>query len=435
MSATADRPARPGFLVGLLLLAYIFNFLDRQLLAILKIPIKAELHLSDTQLGLMGGIAFASVYSTLAIPFARIADRSGRVRIIAAAVAVWSLFTALCGLGQSFWQLFAMRMGVGVGEAGGVAPSYALIADSVPVERRARSLGLFSLGIPFGSALGLVAGAWLTVHLDWRYAFAAIGLTGLPIAWAIRRLVPDAPHFASGPPAASFAAVAARLAKKPSFWLLSFGAASASICGYGLAFWLPSYFVDDLHISLTRMSLYFGSIVLVGGTAGIYFGGLVADRLRGKSVAADAAVPAIAFLLTAPLYVAAMTTRSLLLAWPLFTVPYMLSLVWLGPILSAVQRFVPPAERATASACFLLINNLIGIGFGTFIFGFLSDRMKVNYGATSLHYAMLYGLAFYVFAALFCALAATRLKRDIVGQSLTETNPMVRPPTRRDGRA
>jgi MFS family permease len=385
------------------------------LLAILKIPIKAELNLSDTQLGLMGGIAFASVYSTLAIPFARIADRSGRVRVIAASVAVWSLFTALCGLGQNFWQLFAMRMGVGIGEAGGVAPSYALIADSVPPERRARSLGLFSLGIPFGSALGLVAGAWLTAHLNWRYAFVVIGLAGLPIAWAIRRFVPEAPHLAGGPPAPSFAAVAARLATKPSFWLLSFAAASASICGYGLAFWLPSYFVSDLHVSLTAMSLYFASIVLVGGSAGIYLGGLVADRLRGRSVGADAGVPAVAFLLTAPLYAAAMVMSSLLVAWPLFTIPYMLSLVWLGPVISAVQRLVPAAERATASACFLLINNLIGIGFGTFIFGYLSDRMKVGYGDQSLRYSMLSGLSFYLLAALLCGIAARRLKRDIIG--------------------
>ena len=418
--ASDRRPARSGLVVGLLLLAYIFNFLDRQLLAILKIPIKAELGLSDTQLGLMGGIAFAAVYSTLAIPFARIADRRGRVPVIAAAVAVWSLFTALCGLGQNFWQLFAMRMGVGIGEAGGVAPSYALIADSVPEHRRARSLAIFSLGIPLGSALGLVAGAWLTVHLDWRYAFAVIGLAGLPVAWAIRRFVPEAPHLASGPPVATFAPVASfgdvagRLARKPSFWLLSFGAASGSICGYGLGFWLPSYFVADLHLSLTDMSFYFGSIVLIGGSAGITLGGRIADRLRVTSVGADAGVPAVAFLLTAPLYAAAMAAPSLAVAWPLFALPYMLSLVWLGPIVSAVQQLVPPAERATASACFLLINNLIGIGFGTFLFGFLSDRLKPVYGAASLHYSMLLGLGFYIVAAALCGFAAIRLKRDIV---------------------
>ena len=403
-----------GPLVVLLLLAYIFNFLDRQLIAILKIPIKAELHLTDTQLGLMGGIAFASVYSTLAIPLARLADRSGRVRVVAGAVAVWSLFTALSGLGQNFWQLFVLRMGVGVGEAGGVAPSYALIADGVAPERRARAMGIFSLGIPIGSALGLFFGAWLASSLDWRYAFAIIGISGLPIAFAIKRFIPEPARPRNEQASGSFFAIAARLAAKPSFWLLSFGAASASICGYGLAFWIPSYFVEDLKISLTDMGLYFGSIVLVGGIAGIWLGGLIADRLRTTGAWADALVPAIAFFLTAPLYYAAMSTPSLALAWPLFALPYMLSLAWLGPIVSAVQRLVPSAERATASACFLLINNLIGIGFGTFIFGFLSDRMKATYGSGALRYAMLDGLAFYLLAGLLCALAASRLKRDIV---------------------
>lgn len=148
MGSGEQRSEAAGPLVGLLLLAYVFNFLDRQLLAILRIPIKAELHLTDTQLGLMGGIAFASVYSTLAIPLARIADRSGRVRVVAASVAVLSLFIAFSGMGQNFVQLFMLRMGVGVGEAGGVAPNYALIADSVGPSRRARALSIYSLGIP-----------------------------------------------------------------------------------------------------------------------------------------------------------------------------------------------------------------------------------------------------------------------------------------------
>lgn len=399
------------------MLAYIFNFLDRQLLAILKIPIKAELHLSDTQLGLMGGIAFASVYSTLAIPLARMADRTGRVRIVALSVAVWSLFTALSGMGQNFVQLFILRMGVGVGEAGGVAPSYALIADSVAPSHRARALSIYSLGIPIGSALGLFFGSWLAASLNWRVAFVIIGGSGLPVAWLIRRYVPEPSRPSGQPEPANLVVVARRLARLPSFWLLSLGAASASICGYGLGFWLPSYFVADLGISLTNMGLYFGSIVLGGGVAGIWLGGLVADTLRRRSGAADALVPAVAFFITAPLYAAAMSTRSLAIAWPLFAIPYMLSLAWLGPIISAVQRLVSPAERATASACFLLINNLIGIGFGTFIFGFLSERMKATYGTSSLHYAMLYGLIFYLVAGALCLCAARRLETDSVGET------------------
>jgi len=234
---------------------------------------------------------------------------------------------------------------------------------------------------------------------------------------AIRRFVPETLRASNAPAGASLASVAGRLARKPSFWLLSFGAASGSICGYGLGFWLPPYFVKTLGISMTGMGLYFGTIVLVGGIAGIMLGGYLADRLRGRSVTADALVPAGAFLLTAPLYFAAMSTSSLALAWPLFVLPYMLSLAWLGPINSAIQRLVPSQERATASACFLLINNLIGIGFGTFIFGFLSDRLKESHGDQSLRYALLYGLAFYLVASLLCALAAHRLKRDAVDEA------------------
>lgn len=400
----------------LLLLAYVFNFLDRQIVSILKIPIKAELGLTDTQLGLMGGIAFASVYSTLAIPIARYADRNGRARVIAAAVLVWSLFTALCGLTANFAQLFLARMGVGVGEAGGVAPSYALIADHVPPQRRARSLAIFSLGIPIGSALGLFFGGWLAEAFDWRAAFIAIGLSGVPIALLIWSFVPEAPDRAvvegHGERVPSFGAVCALLARKSSFWLLSFGAASASICGYGIGFWLPSYFNTSLGLSLGSIGSYFGSIVLVGGSIGIFFGGWLADRLGGSRTGAYAAIPALAFLLTAPIYAVAMFAPSLSVGWILFTIPYALSLVWLGPIVNAVQGLVAPALRATAAASFLLINNLIGIGFGTFIFGFMSDRLRASYGGEALRYSLLYGLGFYLLAALLCGVAALRLARD-----------------------
>ena len=413
-SPTTTLQAR---VLALLLLAYVFNFLDRQILSILKIPIKAELGLTDTQLGLMGGIAFASVYSTLAIPFARYADRGRRVKVIATAVAVWSGFTALCGATTNFWQLFAARMGVGVGEAGGVAPSYALVADYFPPRSRARALAIFSLGIPIGSALGLFFGGWIATALNWRWAFVLIGLAGIPVALALWRFVPepvrgglDAIERDSSEP--RFFDVMRFLLTKPSFWLLSFGAATASIGGYGLGFWLPSYFNTSLGLPLDQLGAYFGAIVLVGGMLGIYFGGWLGDRLGGARPAAFAIIPGIAFLLTAPLYVVAMFNQSLSLGLILFTLPYMLSLAWLGPVVNAVQNLVPPAMRATASASMLLINNLIGIGFGTFIFGYLSDQLRPTYGAESLRYAILFGLGFYVIAGLLMLAASTFLKRD-----------------------
>ena len=405
-----------GRILALLLLAYVFNFLDRQILAILKIPIKAELGLSDTQLGLMGGIAFASLYSTLAIPIARYADRGRRVAVISTSVAVWSGFTALCGAAGNFWQLFAARMGVGIGEAGGVAPSYALIADYFKPQRRARALAIFSLGIPIGSAIGLYFGGWIATVLDWRWAFALIGLAGIPVALSVRRFIPEPPLGAtdrsSGATDPGFGQVMKLLLSKPSFWLLSFGAASGSICGYGLGFWLPTFFTTSLGLPLDQLGYYFGTIVLVGGMLGIWLGGWLGDRLGGARPGAYALVPGIAFLLAAPLYLVALNNESLWLGLLLYIIPYMLSLAWLGPVINAVQHLVPPAMRATASASMLLINNLIGIGFGTFIFGFLSDELKPIYGEDALRMSIYYGLGFYLVAGVLMLGAAATLKRD-----------------------
>ncbi|MGZ8337463.1 MAG: spinster family MFS transporter, partial [Allosphingosinicella sp.] len=283
----------------ILLLAYVFNFVDRQIIGVLAVPIKAELGLSDGQLGLMGGIAFALFYSGLAIPIAWLADRRSRVRIIAVSVALWSLFTAICGLAQNFWQLFLARMGVGIGEAGGVAPSYALISDFYPKEKRGRALAFFSLGIPLGSALGVFFGGWIGAYLDWRWAFIIVGLAGLPAALLVRLGIPepvrggfDTPDGAASEAAPPFLEVAKRLAATPSFWLLSFGAAAGSIMGYGLIFWLPSFFTRSFGLDLAGVGWFYGSIVLVGGMAGTWLGGWFADRIGPDRPSSYALIPA-----------------------------------------------------------------------------------------------------------------------------------------------
>src|SRR3954462_6969530 len=309
MAGSRNDGGTGGRVLLILLLAYIFNFIDRQIIGVLALPIKADLQLSDKQLGLMGGIAFALFYSGLAIPIAWLADRRSRVRIIAWSVGLWSLFTALCGVTQNFWQLFLARMGVGIGEAGGVAPSYALISDFYPKEKRGRALAFFSLGIPIGSALGVFFGAWLASHLDWRSAFLIVGLGGLPAALLVRRFTPepvrggfDSPEGKASAPAPPFLEVAAGLARIPSFWLLSFGAASGSILGYGLIFWLPSFFARSFHLSLRQVGWFYGSIVLVGGIAGTWLGGWFGDRAGPADPATYARIPAICFLVAAPAF-------------------------------------------------------------------------------------------------------------------------------------
>ena len=414
-----ERATNSNRVLFILLLAYIFNFIDRQILSVLQIPIKAELGLSDQQIGLMGGIAFALLYSGLGVPIAWLADRKDRVKIIGISLGVWSAFTALCGTAQNFWQLFLARMGVGVGEAGGVAPCYALISDYFPPEKRARALAIFSLGIPIGSALGVFFGGWLASSIDWRAAFAIIGGAGLLLVPLVLFGIKDpgrgrfdtvagtAPQEA--PP---FLVVMKTLAAKPSFWLLSFGAASGSILGYGLAFWLPPFLTRSLGLELIDISWYYGSIALVGGAAGVWLGGWFGDRLGRIRPSGYPLIPAVCFLLAAPTYALGLFADSLVVAWIMFAVAAALGLAWLGPVIAAVQHIVPPAMRATASATFLLINNLLGIGFGIYFLGLMSDMMVSTYGEDSLRYSMFYGLGFYLLSAALYGLAARRIGRD-----------------------
>ncbi|KKC24143.1 spinster family MFS transporter [Sphingomonas sp. SRS2] len=400
-------------MIAMMLIAYTLNFIDRQIIGILAVPIKTDLGLSDGQLGLMGGLAFALFYTGLGIPIAMLADRHDRSKIMAVSLFVWSLMTAVCGLAQNFWQLFAARLGVGVGEAGGVAPAYTLIADLFPPEHRARALALYSFGIPIGSACGIVFGGVIATLIDWRYAFFIVGIAGIIFAPVFRRFVRDPRQTATARAGAvGLGAVLRTLFRKPAFWLLSVGAACSSMMGYGLFFWLPSFFVRSFGISLLDASLGYGAILLTGGLAGIWLGGQLSDRLAARSKAAYALVPAAAFVCTLPFYAFGISAHTLWVALALLLVPTALGLVWLGPVIAAVQGVVPPAMRSTASAIFLFVNNLIGIGIGTPAIGWLSDHFTASYGDEALRYAILSGTGFYVLATVLLLLAAIWLPRN-----------------------
>jgi MFS family permease len=500
----AAAPARPGYrfyVLAILILVYMLNFLDRQIIGILAAPLKEEFQLSDSQFGLLGGIAFASVYSTLAIPLAALADRASRVWIMTGALAVWSGFTALCGVAQNFTQLFLFRMGVGVGEAGGVAPAYSLVADYFPPEQRARALAGFAFGIPLGTAAGTLVGGLLAASYGWRTAFIVVGLLGLLIAPLLRLTVRDPQRGGTDAPkviepaapidAAPVAQVPAaserigRLASKimlglgigclllaglnrfagveigsalvlafggllamvigvsfwiaratasvvlpkPSFWLLALGAASSSVCGYGVAGWLPLFFMRSFGLTLAQTSWYYAGIALIGGMLGIWGGGAIADKLAKRGKGAYPLTPAIAFLISAPLFIAAMNSpwiiglvlpgggsqaAQLTLAFLIFLIPTGLNLAWLGPITAAVQHIAPAPMRSTASAIFLLFNNLLGIAVGFYYFGWMSDLLAPRFGEESLRWAIYTGMGFYLLAALLLIGASRTLKRDWV---------------------
>ncbi|MEA3038023.1 MAG: hypothetical protein QOE79_536 [Sphingomonadales bacterium] len=411
----SETIGRPRTVLALLLLAYIFNYLDRQILGILAQPIKADLHLTDTQFGAIGGLAFALLYSVLGIPLALLADRTRRSTVIAGALAVWSGFTALCGLATGYGQLFLFRLGVGVGEAGGVAPSYALIADYFPPERRARALAIYSLGIPIGLASGTLLGAYIAYWVSWRAAFVTMGAAGILLAPVILLFVRDLPKPDRSPGAqAPLREVFPLLARKPSFWLLAFGASSSSLCGYGLALWTPSVLMRSFGLDLVGTGWFMGSLVMIGGTAGVFGGGWLADRLGARDLRWYARLPAIAWLVTTPSFLLAFMSPRLAIAWPLFLLPNGLNILWLGPVTTAVQHLAPRRMRSTASASFLMINNLIGLGVGPMLIGAISDHLKAGYGVESLRYAAMAATLFYLLAAALMIVASRTLKRDWV---------------------
>lgn len=400
----------PSIVLALLLVAYIINFLDRQILGIVAQPIKADLNLSDTEFGAIGGLAFALLYSVLGVPLAYLADRTSRSGVIAGALAVWSGFTALCGTANGYWQLFLYRLGVGIGEAGGVAPSYALIADYFPAERRARALAVFSLGIPIGLACGTLVGAYIASAIDWRAAFVTMGVVGILLAPVLRYFVRDVPRAVSAGAQAPLGKVFPMLARKPVFWLLAFAASCSSLCGYGLALWVPSILIRSFGLDLISTANFLASILLIGGCAGVFAGGWLADRLGAADRGWYARLPAIAWLITAPTFAAGLLIPNLWLAWPLLLIPNALNILWLGPVTTAVQHLVPQHMRATASASFLLINNLIGLGAGPLLIGRLSDALKSTHGVDALRMAAVASTGFYVLAAILMLLCVKRLR-------------------------
>jgi predicted MFS family arabinose efflux permease len=275
-----------------------------------------------------------------------------------------------------------------------------------------------AFGIPIGSALGLFFGGVIASLVDWRTAFLILGISGLALAPLQLFTVREPVRGRLDPPRATARAVPSLwqvvqvLSRKPSFWGLSLAAACSSIMGYGVLFWLPSFFVRSYGLTLMQVSMYYGGVVLVGGIAGVWLGGQLADRYGSASKAAYALVPAAALLLTVPFYVFGALSSGLSWSFLVFAIPAALGLVWLGPTISAIQHLVPPDMRALASAIFLFINNLIGLGLGTLIIGALSDVLAARFGTESLRYAILAGTSFYLLSSALFALSARRLERD-----------------------
>ena len=415
-AGTQAAPSNRFLVLALLLLVYIFNFADRMLLGVMAAPIKADLGLSDGQLGLLGGTAFALLYATVGVPIGWLADRRSRSWIITVSLCVWSGFTALCGMASSFLTLFLARLGVGIGEAGGVAPSYSMIADYFPPNERARALGVYSFGIPIGGAAGLAFGGMIASAFDWRIAFLVMGIAGILIAplfkWFVRDPVRGGTEHAAAATPPKIADAVRTIARKPAFWLISFGSALGSTASYGIAFWIPSFYVRSFGMPLSQVTLLYAGVVLVGGVAGIWLGAWLGDRFGPRRPGTYLAIPMVALAASVPFFAMAVMAQSAALSLVLLLVPSMLGSMGFGTVLTAVQHVVPAALRSTSSALFLFINNLIGLGLGSAVLGFISDALSREYGAQSLRYALLAGSLFYVAAARLYFFASRRAAKD-----------------------
>jgi predicted MFS family arabinose efflux permease len=418
--AAAPPSAAPyGYSLGLLTTIYVFNFLDRQVMTILAEPIKRELHLHDWQLGVMTGLAFALLYTIVGFPIARLAERGDRSRIIAVAVLVWSAFTMVCGLAQSFVQLVLARVGVGVGEAGLSPPAQSLISEIVPREKRASAMALYSLGPPLGQILGVATGGLIASIWGWRTAFLIAGGPGIVLAVLAATTLKE-PRRSQPREAARdvppLRAMARLLAAKRSFWLLAFGAAAKAFITYGQGAFMASFFLRVHGAELATLAADLGlkpigflglTLGLAGGAAGIFGsigGGRLADRWVARDLSAFATLPAICALAAMPFLVGALLVGSF---WPsilLFCVSIVLNAAWLGPVNAAVQGLVHPRSRATAAAALLFVINLVGLGLGPICVGLTSDLLAGPGGLGSAE-----GLRWALVGATSISLVATAL--------------------------
>ena len=392
------------YVLALLTLGYVFNFVDRQVMTILIEPIKMEFGASDTQMGLLSGLAFALFYATLGIPVARLADRWSRRNVLAISMTTWSAVTALCATATGFWHLLLLRIGVGIGEAGGTPPSQSLLADYFPPEKRAFAQGILATAPNIGILVGLFGGALIAEAYGWRSVFLVFGIPGVLLAILIQLTIkePLKVTASASEEGVGLFATLDNIFRLPSFAHIMVGVGFTGIAGYGLGVWSPSFLVRVHNMSLVDAGLYLGLIGVFGGGLGTISSGLLVDRLARRDKRWQLWLPAIGIFLALP-------TQLAFLLWPAehrlvmgeVDVPFALVFMglsavfasfWIAPSYAAVQNLVPQYWRTQASALMLLAINLLGMGLGPLLVGMLSDLLS-QFGDSSVRFGLSIGVS------------------------------------------
>lgn len=388
-----STPAYSNYVLGVLFIVYVFNFIDRQVLAVFIGPIQEEFGASDTAMGLLVGFAFAVLYTFAGIPIARWADSGNRRNIIALGLTVWSAMTVATGMAKSFLHLVVARIGVGLGEAAGTPPAHSLIADYFPVSKRSTALAIYSSGVFVGAAIAYLGGGYLREYFDWRTTFFVVGIPGLLFALVVRLTVREPPRGHSEVRQMDESTVTLKatfrfLAGSPAWNYLMVGASLLAITGYGVLMWGYEFYGRIHGMSPVVVGQWMALIVGVGGCTGTLLGGRIADWLNRTRADLALKVPAVITLLGMPLGVVFLLTDSKLLSLCCFFPFYLMLDVYIPTMYSVNQGLAKLKMRATASAILLFIINIIGAGAGPFIVGALSDYFAGTYGDDSIRYAL-----------------------------------------------
>ncbi len=416
-----------AYALVVLFVVYVFNFVDRQVLSILIQPIQEELGVSDTAMGLLAGPAFAIFYTLAGVPIARWADTGSRRNVIVFSLSLWSLMTAASGFARNYAMLALARIGVGAGEAGGTPPSHSLLSDYFPPERRATALALYGNGIYIGSGLGIMAGGLLEQYFgDWRNAFFAVGLAGLPLAVLVYFTIRDVPRGVNDPPRSvdddrpaadaadeTFFSVMRFLFSKRAFAWLVTGACFKAIAGYAVLTW-GAVFLGRVHgMDRAEIGALFGPTIMIGGCVGVSLGGWLADRLGARDARWYMRMPAILSVIALPLALGFALAPDKRTAIACFVPFYALANMYVGPLWSTAQNLARPSMRATASAVLLFILNIFGLGLGPFLVGLGNDLLAERYGALSVRYSLVAVLLLSAAACVPFWLGSNHLRKEL----------------------
>jgi MFS family permease len=428
----SDAPSGPGagryeqdwyrwYVLAILTGVYTFNFIDRQILTILQIPIKAEMGLTNTQLGLLTGFSFALFYVVAGIPIARLADKGNRRNIVTISLAAWSFMTAISGLTQNFFQLLLARIGVSVGEAGGSPPSHSMISDMFKKEERATALSIYSTGINFGGLIGFLLGGWIAQFFGWRLAFFVVGVPGILYALLLRFTVSEPPRgFAEKietvDDAPTMLETGKVLLQRKSFRHMAIAAGLHAFIGYGAASFAPLFWTQNHDLSLGMLGTW-AAAWGVFGAAGTFLGGLTTDKLIKRDNRWYLWVPALSTIITLPfslvIYSISHTGFAIFLAF----IPAVTFSMYLAPNLALAHGLVGLRMRAMSSAVLFFVLNIIGLGFGPLVVGAVSDYLEPSFGNDNVRYALIIIITIFNIWCVFHYWMASRTVREDLAEA------------------